>query len=112
MEVKKLLTQVAEQPERHTKALKAFMKCYEGLQIGPYSNAVLQDVIENKTSNIASKFKKVASKQLDNSGISSSLLKANLMKGCDEVLHQFEVAITSLCESASAQLEKRSRIDR
>lgn len=107
----KLLRQVAENPQHHTKALENFKTTYEGLQIGPYSDEVLQDVIENATANISPKFKALASEQLDKSGITSPLLKANLLKGCDEVLNQFELAISGLYNSA-VEYNKKQEFDR
>lgn len=111
MDVKTLLKQVAENPQHHTKALANFKTAYEGLQIGPYSDSILQDVIENATANIAPKFKAIASEQLDKSGITSPLLKANLLKGCDEVLNQFELAISDLYNSA-IEYNKKQEFDR
>ena len=111
MDAKTLLRQVAENPQHHTKALTTFKEVYEGLQIGAYSNDVLEDVVENATANVAPKFKAIASEQLDKSGITSPLLKSNLLKGCDEVLNQFELALSGLYDSA-VEFNKKVSFDK
>ncbi|GGG93470.1 hypothetical protein [Pedobacter zeae] len=100
MNVERLLKQVLNEPEKHVKALNSFKETYEGLQIGEYSMDILTDVIENGTFNISERFKEAATAQLDKSGITSPLLKANLLKGCNEVVSQFEQAIDGLVKSA------------
>lgn len=89
----RLLKQALNEPEKHEKAFKLFKETYKGLQIGKYSEDVLNDAIENGTVNIEQEFKAIASDQLDKSGVTSPLLKANLLKGCDEVLTQFKTSI-------------------
>lgn len=105
------LQQVLKNQDKHKEALKAFKECYEGLQIGSYSDEVLQDVANNGINNIATKFKDTASQQLDKSGITSPLLKANLLKGCNEVLKQFELSIDGLIHSEN-DLNKKIEFDR
>lgn len=108
----RFLNEVMNEPEKHEKALKLFQETYEGLQIGDYSMLdVIVDIVQNGTSNIERSFKAVASDQLDKSGVTSPLLKANLLKGCDEVLKQFQESIEGLINSA-IKVNKKVDFDR
>jgi hypothetical protein len=109
MEAKKqiLLREVSTNPDQHTKAIHAFKDAYEGLSIGAYTDEVFEDVLLNGSVNIAEKFKEDASEQLDKSGVKSPLLKANLLKGCDEVLADFNNAIDGMVQSAVKAREKQ-----
>lgn len=113
MELQKirLLKQVLNDPNPHIQALTKFQNTYEGLQIGSYSIEVLLDTIENGISNVSSRFKDIATKQLEKSQISSPLLKANLLKGCEEVLEEFVMSIENLCKSA-IEFNKKAEFDK
>lgn len=104
--MEQLLKEVYINQEAHKAALKSFRETYEGLQVGIYSDDILKEIIESGTGKIAKQFKENASKQLDKSGITSPLLKANLLKGCDEVLEMFNQSIDGLQQSATNHKKK------
>lgn len=105
-----LLKQVAANKLQHTKAVNVFKETYEGLNIGSYTDEVLTDVISSGITNVSSRFKAIAGDQLDKSGVTSPLLKANLLKGCDEVLSMFNDSIQGLAKSAEA-FNKKAAFD-
>lgn len=84
-----LLFEICKDLKQYLPHLEQLKKTYENLKLGDFDNKVLTEIVKSGTVQIEKRFNKSLNNQIDQSGISNSILRENILKGSERLFFEF-----------------------
>ena len=95
-EDKGLLTEIVQDLHRFKPTLTALTTAFSELCMGPFTNEIFKDLVDNGSANITANYKANLETELDKTGVVNPILRKTVLSASEPTFSKFKTAYTDL----------------